>query len=187
MTDFNANEHMMILKGREYLPVKWRVVWFREDHPDGTIVTEMIEHDLEKQYALFRATINIPAGGSSTGYGSESIRDFSDYIEKAETKAIGRALATLGYGTQFAPELDEGERIVDSPVERPQTESKTAVKQSIGTEQPATSNQKDQIKRLYRTAKGKEIDPKELTSLSAAEANERIKLLERVVGSQQHH
>jgi hypothetical protein len=23
----------------------------------------------------------------------------------------------LGYGTQFAPELDEGERIVDSPVE----------------------------------------------------------------------
>ena len=38
--------------------------------------------------------------------------------EKAETKAVGRALAMLGYGTQFAPELDEGERIVDSPVER---------------------------------------------------------------------
>jgi hypothetical protein len=32
--------------------------------------------------------------------------------------AIGRALAALGYGTQFAPELDEQHRIVDSPVER---------------------------------------------------------------------
>jgi hypothetical protein len=30
---------------------------------------------------------------------------------------VGRALAMLGYGTQFAPELDEGDRIVDSPVE----------------------------------------------------------------------
>ncbi|HTD18454.1 MAG TPA: hypothetical protein VK667_02885, partial [Ktedonobacteraceae bacterium] len=40
------------------------------------------------------------------------------YIEKAETGAIGRALAALGYGTQFAPELNEEHRIVDSPVER---------------------------------------------------------------------
>jgi hypothetical protein len=38
---------------------------------------------------------------------------------KAETKAVGRALAMLGYGTQFAPEMDEGERIVDSPVAKP--------------------------------------------------------------------
>ncbi len=32
--------------------------------------------------------------------------------------AIGRALAALGYGTQFAPELDEQHRIVDAPVDR---------------------------------------------------------------------
>jgi ssDNA-binding Zn-finger/Zn-ribbon topoisomerase 1 len=49
----------------------------------------------------------------------ESKRDFGDFIEKAETKAVGRALAMLGYGTQFAAdELDEGQRIVDSPEER---------------------------------------------------------------------
>ncbi len=46
---------------------------------------------------------------------------FSDYIEKAETGAIGRALAALGYGTQFAPEFNEEHRIVDSPVERTTT------------------------------------------------------------------
>jgi hypothetical protein len=38
-------------------------------------------------------------------------------MEKAETGAIGRALALIGYGTQFcADELDEGDRIVDAPV-----------------------------------------------------------------------
>lgn len=39
-------------------------------------------------------------------------------FNKAATKALGRALAGLSYGTQFAPELDEKQRIVDSPVER---------------------------------------------------------------------
>lgn len=51
----------------------------------------------------------------STGYGSETLSDFRDYFEKAETKAIGRALAALGYGTLFALELDEGEAIADTP------------------------------------------------------------------------
>ncbi len=40
-------------------------------------------------------------------------------FNKAATKALGRALAGLSFGTQFAPELDEKQRIVDSPVERP--------------------------------------------------------------------
>lgn len=36
------------------------------------------------------------------------------------TKALGRALAALGYGTQFAPELDDrDEAVVDAPRERP--------------------------------------------------------------------
>ena len=42
---------------------------------------------------------------------------FPDYIEKAETGAIGRALAMCGYGTLQAPEFDEQERLADSPVE----------------------------------------------------------------------
>jgi hypothetical protein len=52
-------------------------------------------------------------------YGSESVKDFPDYSEKAATKSLGRALLALGYGAGSAPELDEGERVVDSPVSRP--------------------------------------------------------------------
>ena len=74
-------------------------------------------------YARSRAVVTDGKGGRATATGSECAADFSEYIEKAETKAIGRALAMLGYGTQFAPELNEEHRIVDSPVDRGAAES----------------------------------------------------------------
>lgn len=124
---FNPNEHMMKLKGKDYLKVAWRLVWFRDEEsgkPGYGISTEIVEHG--EDWAVFKATITNEEGKVvSTGHGSESKRDFGDYLEKAETKAVGRALAMLGFGTQFAAdELDEGERIVDSPVDRtPKTDA----------------------------------------------------------------
>jgi hypothetical protein len=104
------------LRGKEYLEVKYRLVWFREDHPDWAIETELLSVSEESAYA--RATIKDSQGRViATSHKFESKIGFSDFIEKAETGAIGRALALIGYGTQFcADELDEGERIVDSPV-----------------------------------------------------------------------
>ena len=58
----------------------------------------------------------IPGGGSATGYGSETAKDFGDFIEKAETKALGRALIALGYGTQFAQEFGEDDAVETFPV-----------------------------------------------------------------------
>jgi hypothetical protein len=121
---FNPNDHMMKLKGKDYLQVAWRLVWFREDHPDFGINAEALA--LTEDHAIFKATITDANGTQlSSGHGSESKKDFGDFIEKAETKAIGRALAMLGYGTQFAAdELDEGDRIVDSPINRGKQEIK---------------------------------------------------------------
>ena len=111
---FNPMEHLIDLKGKKYLQVMWRLVWFREEKPLWCIDTQMV--NLTENHAVFSAKIYDENGVmKAAGYGSESVKDFRDFIEKAETKAIGRALAMLGYGTQFAPELDEGERIVDSP------------------------------------------------------------------------
>lgn len=140
---FNPNEHLTQLQGKDYLEVKWRLVWFREQCPGGTIDTEELEYDAErpveaevfvwnqekrrkekvvkqsKGYARYRAVVTDGNGARATGTKSENAANFPDFGEKAETGAIGRALAALGYGTQFTgDEFYEGERIVDSPVDR---------------------------------------------------------------------
>ncbi len=94
------------VRGREveYLDVKWRLVWLRSEHPDAHVITQLVSN--EKSIAVFRAEVILPSGGRATGYGSEAQAEFADYIEKAETKSIGRALAALGYGTQFALDFD---------------------------------------------------------------------------------
>lgn len=120
---FNPEQHLRKIQGRDYLEVKWRLVWLRTDQPNALLTTSLQEHDPERRYALFKAEVVIPNGGSATGWGSETGSDFGEYLEKAETKAIGRALGALGFGTQFTgPDFDDdGQRVVDSPVERPQS------------------------------------------------------------------
>src|SRR6476659_9205772 len=121
---FDPTQYLSNFDGRDYLEVKWRLLWLRSQHPDARITTEIVQHNEEGGFALFRAEVEVPTGGKATGWGSETVRDFHDYIEAAETKAIGRALAALGYGTQFCTDFDfsanarPGGRaqVVDAPV-----------------------------------------------------------------------
>lgn len=105
---------IMDIRGKPYLQVAHRIVWFREEHPDWSIETSI---KVDGNSALGHAIISDPTGRTiATAHKSETIKGFADFIEKAETGAIGRALALCGYGTQFAPELEEKERLVDSPI-----------------------------------------------------------------------
>lgn len=114
----SMKRYIVSTKGnKQYLTVSGRLIWFREEHPDWSIETEPIHLDFEKGQAIFRATIKDDKGRIvAQATKNETRSDFPDYIEKAETGAIGRALALCGYGTQFAIEFDEGDRIVDSPI-----------------------------------------------------------------------
>jgi hypothetical protein len=115
---FEPQKHLTKVSGRDYLEVKWRLVWLRSVHPEAQIETELVQH--QNHTAVFKAKVTIPTGASATGWGSEANDDFGDYLEKAETKALGRALAALGFGTQFCPDFDFGaeqQRVVDSPVD----------------------------------------------------------------------
>lgn len=108
---------IMKIKGKDYLEVKYRLIWFREEHPDWSIESRMMSVTANSSYA--RATIRDDKGRIiAQSHKFENSQGFPDFIEKSETGAIGRALALIGYGTQFcADELDEKERVVDSPVQ----------------------------------------------------------------------
>lgn len=117
-TDKGTELPLMDMRGKDYLQVAFRIVWMRESHPDWSIETEFLV--INDKEAVAKATIRNESGRIlATSHKSETMKDFpAGHSEKAETGAIGRALALCGYGTQFAPDLDEGERIVDSPVAR---------------------------------------------------------------------
>lgn len=105
---------LLDLRGKDYLTVPFRVVWFREEHPGWSIQTEFRE--LGATHAVAKATISDENGKIiATAHKREDKQGFTDFMEKAETGATGRALALCGYGTQFAQELEENSRIVDSP------------------------------------------------------------------------
>lgn len=133
--DYDPNDHLMNLKGRDYLNVQNRLLWFIRDQRSFiatglarvpyVIKTELVEMDRDAGFAHFKTYVRDVLGNETTMYGSESAKDFGDYAEKASTKSLGRALLALGYGTAFAPEMDEGDRVVDSPVERKRTTSRS--------------------------------------------------------------
>lgn len=175
---FNPNEHVMQLQNKDYLEVKWRLVWFRDLCPNGTIETEMLHLDLDREvtaevmvwnnetrkkekvikqakgYCVFHAIIKDGKGGVGTGTKSEAAVDFADFIEKAESGAIGRALATLGYGTQFTgDELEEGKRIVDSPVDRSTQQANTQEARANRSAQQSNAQRSQQARTPQAPAK----------------------------------
>ena len=155
---FEPSRHLTKVNGSDYLEVKWRLVWLRQSHPDAAIETSMVSHD--GNLAVFNATVTLPTGGSATGWGSEGLDDFRDYIEKAETKAIGRALAALGFGTQFCPDFEFGAsvgRVVDTPIDFASTRGRHLVADGGDSErhianvnQPATQRQLTFLRAIAR-------------------------------------
>lgn len=114
---FNPKDHLMKLKGKDYLPVAARLVWLNDQEGIFTIQTDPIQ--LEDTHAIFKATIVITSKDGNeriaTAHKREDKTHFPDFVEKAETGAIGRALGILGFGTQFAPEFDETDTLPETP------------------------------------------------------------------------
>lgn len=111
---------LLNLKGKQYLMVAYRIQWMNEDIPQFDISTEFLlindeQTVVKATVALMDDTGKVVKKAQATK--RETKKDFPDHTEKAETAAIGRALSLLGFGTQFAlSDLDEGQRLADSPV-----------------------------------------------------------------------
>lgn len=111
---------LLNLKNKPYMQVAHRIVWFVEEVPNYTIENELVTLTDEK--ALAKVTVSILDKDGKilkkvSDMKGETRKDFPDFVEKSLTGALGRCLASLGFGTAYAlADLSEGERIVDSPV-----------------------------------------------------------------------
>lgn len=94
------------IRGKQYQTVAYRVGKFRETHPDWSLLTEVVERDVD--CVVVRATIanedgRVLATGHAEEYRKASQINRTSALENAETSAVGRALAALGFGgTEFA-------------------------------------------------------------------------------------
>src|SRR5262252_6163986 len=99
---FDAARFMRKIRTRQgeqdYLPLWPRVQWLRYDHPTAQVETvEVLAND---KMARFKCVIHLPDGAIAVGHGQCEQKDSGDFFyEKAESTALGRALAILGYGT----------------------------------------------------------------------------------------
>lgn len=94
------------IRGKQYQTVAYRIQQFREKHPDWSLLTDVVERDAE--CVVVRAAIVDDEGrtlatGHAEEYRSSSQINRTSALENAETSALGRALAALGFGgTEFA-------------------------------------------------------------------------------------
>lgn len=102
----NAQTGIIDIRGKSYQTVALRVQLFREQKPDWSLETEIVARDADsvamKAY-IADETGRILATGHAEEYRNSSQINKTSALENAETSAIGRALAALGYGgTEFA-------------------------------------------------------------------------------------
>jgi hypothetical protein len=98
---------------------------------------------------------------------------------RAETRALGRALAALGIGTQFVgQDLSEGEHIADAPVARPVTSPVDAPTTGDATPEASRISQDEarELKRLAQAAWGYRVGEANLRAALGFEVDEPLTL-----------
>ena len=89
------------IKGKDYVPVTERLIYFKKHNPNWIIITEIIK--LDQQFVLMKASVIDSEGITRTtahAYEKEnsSFINKTSYIENCETSAVGRALGIMGIG-----------------------------------------------------------------------------------------
>lgn len=89
------------IKGKEYVEVNERLIYFRKNFPNYSLTTEVLEKTENSIMILAKvsdeAGRNIATGLAEEVKGSTFINKTS-YVENCETSAWGRALANFGIG-----------------------------------------------------------------------------------------
>ncbi len=104
-TSFNPQEHVRQLEdGRDYMDLKWRLLWLRSHEPEASIETQIVPSSEDE--IICRAKLTLRSGASVSAHASASRADSANAIEIAEDRALIRALAALGFGAEYIEDDD---------------------------------------------------------------------------------
>lgn len=126
---------MIKIKGKEYVMVNERIQEFRKEHPDYSLVSELVQ--LTDDACVMKASIlNEEGRVLATGYAQEdrtsTMINKTSYVENCETSAWGRALGNLGYGIDTS--IASAEEVSMAIAKQDMSEPITAERHSFGDE-----------------------------------------------------
>lgn len=105
MTKKITKEKAISIKGKDYILIKDRVIFFNEEYQNGSIETQLLSEPTAEM-VVFKAII-IPdltnptrrfTGHSQATWDEKNYINKTSALENCETSAIGRALANMGIG-----------------------------------------------------------------------------------------
>jgi hypothetical protein len=134
MEDKSLADKAIDIKGKQYVLVQDRVVYFNENYPKGSITTELISLP-DSPHIIIKARVSPDDSPRIfTGYSQAKIGDGyinkTSALENAETSAVGRALAFMGIGViesiASADEMHKASQPASAkPAAKPKEDTKT--------------------------------------------------------------
>lgn len=123
--DKQLQDKAIDFKGKKYVLVSDRVLFFNEKFPEGSITTELISNPNDDT-VIIKATVKPNDKQTFTGYSQATWDDGyinkTSALENAETSAVGRALGFMGIGViESIASADEINKAQTYPTKAPIT------------------------------------------------------------------
>lgn len=127
----DLTEKAIDFKGKKYVLVADRVIYFNEQYPKGSITTELVSTP-DADTVIIKATVKPNEEQVFTGYSQatwgEGYINKTSALENAETSAVGRALAFMGIGViESIASIDEINKTTTTKQTRKEYQAQTKV------------------------------------------------------------
>jgi len=91
------------IKGKEYVEVNERLIYFRKNFPNYSLTTEIVDKT-DQSITILASILNeegrVLANGLAEEFKGSTFINKTSYVENCETSAWGRALGNLGIGLE---------------------------------------------------------------------------------------